>query len=779
MTVIEKVGVIGAGVMGAGIAAQITNAGVPVMLLDIVPEGTDDRNALATGAIAKLRKAEPSAFMDPGNADLITPGNTEDHLGRLSECDWIIEAVVERLEVKRALYGKIHAVRKRDSVVSSNTSTLPLALLTSGLPETFTRDFLITHFFNPPRYMRLLELVTGEHTRPEQAAIIRAFADVALGKGVVDCKDTPGFIANRIGIFWLQCAVTEAIDAGLTVEEADAVLGRPAGVPKTGVFGLLDLVGLDLMPHTLASMTKALPPTDPLHAILREPERVQQMISEGYTGRKGKGGFYRLNTASGRRMKEAIDLQTGAYRPATRANLESLKAARAGGLRALMEHDDQGGRYAWRVLSRTLAYAASLVPEIADEVTAIDSAMRLGYNWKYGPFELIDQLGAPWFAQRLAADHQTVPPLLQQAAATDPPGFYRIDHGQLRYLGTDHAHHRVTRPAGVSLLSDLKRDSQPLLRNASASLWDVGDGIACLEFHTKMNAIDPGVLELLENTLQFVPERGYRAVVIYNEGTHFSVGANLGLALFAANIAAWPEIDAIVGRGQKVYQALKYAPFPVVGAPSGMALGGACEMLLHCDAIQAHAETYMGLVEVGVGVVPAWGGCKELLQRWTTCNHRPRGPMPPVAKAFETISMAVVAKSATEAKALLFLRNGDGITMNRDRLLADAKAKALTLAQGYEPSSTPDFALPGESGRVALSLAVDNFHRLGKATPHDVVVCKQLAKVLSGGETDMTETVSEDQLLALERRTFMELVRHPATLARIEHLLETGKPLRN
>ncbi len=779
MTAIQKVGVIGAGVMGAGIAAHVTNAEVPVVLLDIVPEGARDRNALATGAIARLRKAEPAAFMELRNARLITAGNTEDHLELLAECDWIIEAVVERLEVKRALYGKIHAVRKPGSIVSSNTSTLPLALLTNGLPEAFTRDFLITHFFNPPRYLRLLELVIGQQTRPEHAAIIREFADVALGKGVVDCHDTPGFIANRIGIFWLQCAVTEAIDSGLTVEEADAVLGRPVGIPKTGVFGLLDLVGLDLMPHTLASMAEALPPTDPFHAMLREPELVKKMIAAGYTGRKGKGGFYRLNRSSGKKIKEAIDLNTGAYRPTTEASLESLKAARAGGLRALVEHADKGGRYAWRVLSRTLAYAASLVPEIADEVVAIDSAMRLGYNWKYGPFELIDQLGAPWLVQRLTAEGQTVPALLQQAAEGNRHGFYRVDDGHLHYLDTDHTYHRIERPVGVLRLCDIKRCSRPLISNASASLWDLGDAIACLEFHTKMNTLDPGVLELLEKTLQVVPERGYRALVIYNEGTHFSVGANLGLALFAANIAAWSEIESIVQRGQKVYQALKYAPFAVVGAPSGMALGGACELLLHCDAIQAHGETYMGLVEVGVGVVPAWGGCKELLQRWTACPHCPRGPMPPVMKTFETISMATVAKSAAEAKALLFLRNGDGITMNRDRLLADAKAKALALAQGYTPPPKPAFALPGESGCIALHLAVDNFQRLGKATDHDVVVCKQLAKVVSGGDTDMTEAVSENELLALERRTFMELVRHPATLARVEHMLETGKPLRN
>ena len=776
---IRKVAVIGAGVMGAGIAAHITNAGTPVVLLDIVPEGADDRNVVAAGAVQKLLKAEPAAFMRRQNAKLITVGNIDDHLELLSECDWIVEAVVERLDVKQDLYRRVNAVRKPGSVVSSNTSTIPLRMLTAGLPEEFTRDFLITHFFNPPRYMRLLEVVVGEDTRPDQVAAIRQYADIALGKGVVEGKDTPGFIANRIGIFWLQCAVTEAIEGGLSVEQADAVMSSPVGIPKTGVFGLLDLVGLDLMPHTLTSMAEALPPTDPFHALRREPAVVQRMVAAGYTGRKGKGGFYRLNTSSGKRVKEAIDLNSGDYRPVARARFDSVIAARTGGLKALLEHGDAGGRYAWRVLSRTLGYAASLLPEIANDVVAVDTAMRLGYNWKYGPFELIDRLGAGWFCERLKAEGETAPELLRKAAEAAVGGFYRFQTGAQEYLAVDGSYCPVKRAAGVVLLADVKRRTRPIVANASASLWDIGDGVACFEFHTKMNAIDVGTLELLAKALEVVPGRGLRALVIYNEGTNFSVGANLGLALFAANIAAWPEIESTTRRGQEIYQALKYAPFPVIGAPAGMALGGGCEVLLHCDALQAHAETYMGLVEVGVGVVPAWGGCKELLQRWSASERLPGGPMPPVVKAFETISTATVAKSAAEARALQFLREGDGITMNRDRLLGDAKVKALALAEGYTAPQPPEFALPGESGRIALGLAVDDFHRRGKATTHDVVVSKQLAGVISGGAADVTETLSEDDLLALERKAFMDLVRHPASLARMEHMLETGKPLRN
>ena len=775
MAEIKKVGVIGAGVMGAGIAAHITNAGVPVVLLDIVPEGAEKRDALAEDAVKKLLKADPAAFMHKRNAKLITTGNIEDHLDRVADCDWIIEAVIEKVEAKHAIYGKIDAVRKPGSIVSSNTSTIPLAVLCEGMPGGFARDFLITHFFNPPRYMRLLELVAGETTRADAVQAVRRFADVALGKGVVECKDTPGFIANRIGIYWLQCGVLEAMEAGLTVEEADLVCGRPMGIPKTGVFGLLDLVGLDLMPHVLGSLAGALPETDAFHAVRREPELIRKMIADGYTGRKGKGGFYRLDTSSGKRVKEAIDLETGAYHPAQKPRLDSVEAARKGGLRALMEHPDKGGRYAWRVMARTLGYAAHLAPEIAGDIVAVDEAMRLGFNWKSGPFQLIDQLGAAWFAEKLKTDGLAVPDLLETVGAGT---FYRTDEGRPQHLTFDGGYADVRRATGVLLLSDVKLRSQPLARNASASLWDIGDGVVCLEFHTKMNALDLGTLAMVGKAVDIVAD-GYQALVIYNEGSNFSAGANLGLMLFAANLAAWPMIEDMLVRGQDAYKALKYAPFPVVGAPAGMALGGGCEILLHCDAVQAHAEFYVGLVETGVGVVPAWGGCKEMLVRWSASPLRPRGFMPPVIKVFETVGTATVARSAPEARDLLYLAADDGITMNRDRLLADAKARALDLVDGYTPPQPPEISLPGPAARVALTMVLYGLRKLGKATPHDEVVAKVLAGVLSGDGTDVTESLTEDDLLALERRAFMELVRHPATIARIEHMLDTGKPLRN
>jgi len=773
---IKQAAVIGAGVMGSGIAAHIANAGVPVILLDILPREGANRNAVAEGAIKRLLDSEPAPFMRKANASLITPGNTEDHLALLADCDWIVEAVIENLEVKQALYRKIEAQRKKGSVVSSNTSTIPLGRLVEGLPESFARDFVITHFFNPPRYMRLLEIVVGAKTRPEAVKEIESFGDVALGKGVVRCKDTPGFIANRIGVFWMQSAVTAAVDLDLSVEEADIVMGAPVGVPKTGIFGLLDLAGLDLQPHVDASLAGALPKDDPYQRVRREFPLMKRLIAEGYTGRKGKGGFYRLTRSEGGRTLEAIDLKTGEYRPKRTARLESVEAARAG-MRALVEHPDKGGRFAWRVLAETLSYAALVALEVADDLAAVDRAMRLGFAWKRGPFEMMDKLGAAWFAERLAAEKRDVPPLL--AAAAKAGAFYRVQDGRTQYLTAKGSYTDLVRPEGVLLLSDIKLKSQPVAKNAAASLWDIGDGVACLEFHSKMNALDTDSLAMLRQSLEIV-KTTFKALVIHNEADNFSVGANIGLALFAANVALWPMIEDLVAQGQSTYKALKYAPFPTVGAPAGLALGGGCEVLLHCSAVEAHAETYMGLVETGVGIVPAWGGCKEMLARWSVREGRPGGPMPPVVQSFETISMAKVSRSAAEAQELLFLRPGDGVVMSRDRLLATAKKRALDLAAaGYKPPTPPELRLPGAGGRAALKLAVDNFVLAGKATPHDRVVAGALAQVLSGGETDLTLTVSEDAVTTLEREAFMGLVRQPATLARIEHMLETGKPLRN
>ena len=769
---IRQAAVIGAGVMGSGIAAHIANAGVPVLLLDVVP-------GAAAAALQRMGRAEPAPFMDAAAARLVTPGDLPADLARLAEADWIVEAVIEDPGVKAALYAQLDTVRKPGSVVSSNTSTIPLTKLVSGQSDRFCNDFLITHFFNPPRYMRLLEVVSGPATRPEALAAIADFADRRLGKGVVTCKDTPGFIANRIGAFWIQAAINAAFELGLTVEEADAVCGKPLGLPKTGVFGLIDLVGLDLLPHITRSLLGTLAEGDAFRALYRDHPLFAAMVAAGNTGRKGQGGFYRLEKRpGGKREKQAIDLASGAYRRAEKPQLESVAAARKHPA-ALFDHSDRGGAYARAAMLPTLAYAASLVPEISDDPEAVDRALRLGYNWKFGPFELIDRLGGPWFAAALEKAGLPVPPLV--AAAAGRP-FYRTEAGRLEVLGLDGAYRPVVRPDGVLLLADVKRLGKPVARNPSAALWDIGDGVLCLEFTSKMNTLDPRVFAMIHSAISRIGDGkgAWKALVIHNEGENFSVGANLGLAMFLYNVALWDQIGERIAEGQQSLLALRDAPFPVVAAPTGLALGGGCEVLLNCDAVAAHAELYTGLVEVGVGVLPAWGGSKEMLVRHSLDKKRPGGPMPAIGKAFETIAMAKVAKSAAEAVALKYLRPSDTIVPNRDRLLATAKARALELAADYRPPGPPPrLALPGPAGRVALDLMIEGLRLQGKATPHDITVSRAVATILTGGDTDITQSVGEEELLALELREFMKLVRTPETLDRIEHMLSTGKPLRN
>ena len=773
--VIERAAVIGSGVMGSGIAAHLANAGIPVVLLDIVPAGATDRNALAAGAITRMKTQEPAPFMHPSAAERITAGNIEDSLSLLADCDWIIEAVLEDLDAKRTLYRTIDAVRKPGSMVSSNTSTIPLKLLVDEMPASFAADFCITHFFNPPRYMRLLEIVAGPTTRADALAAVRQCGDVQLGKGVVDCKDTPGFIANRIGTFWMECAVKEAFALGLTVEEADAINGKPLGVPSTGVFGLFDLVGIDLMPHVSKSMLATLPADDGYRAIRVDQPLIHRMIAEGYTGRKGKGGFYKMTKTATGRVKEAMDLVSGQYRPSEAPKLASLQAGRKG-LKALVSHPDRGGVYAWRVVSQTLAYAASLLPEIADTIAQVDEAMRWGYGWEKGPFELLDALGTGWFAERLVKEGRAVPSLLVLAAGRP---FYRVEAGRLEYLALVGAYAPVTRASGVRLLADIKRASKPVAKNPSAALWDVGDGVLCLEFTSKMNALDPFSIAMISQAVTTVGDASGRfsALVIHNEGKNFSVGANLGAVLLAVNLAAYRDLDAGGKAGQQAMKRLKYAPFPVVAAVQGMAFGGGCEVCLHADLVVAHCEVQMGLVETAVGLVPGWGGCKEMIVRGFAKHG---GDLIKVmGGAFETIMMAKSSKSAQHARSLGFLRAGDTITFNRDRLLADAKAKAIELRANFQPTLAPEIRLPGTMAAQMMVSQLAARAAAGQATAHDVVVGTALARVLSGGDANPLDLLSEDQLFDLECAAFGSLVRTPATIARIEHMLTTGKPLRN
>ncbi len=776
-----RAAVLGAGTMGAQLAAHIANAGVPVLLLDRVPDGAPAgdpaaRSALATRALAALERADPPAFMHRRARRLVEAGNLEDDLARLADCDWVVEAVVEDPAVKAALFDRLAGVLKPDAVLTSNTSTLPRALLAKTLPAALQPRFAITHFFNPPRYMRLVELVADGEGDAGPVGALADFLDRGLGKTVVRAKDSPGFIANRIGAFWIQTAINEAVDRSIGVAAADAVLSRPFGIPKTGVFGLVDLVGLDIMPAVARALSATLPADDPFQAIARPQPLITRLIADGYTGRKGKGGFYRLNRTGGQRVKEAVDLATGTYAPAGKPRLEDIAGARDAA--GLLAGDAPAARYAAAVMTATLAYAAAVAPAIADDVAAVDEAMVAGYNWRHGPFRLIDRIGAGRLAEYLTAAGAAVPPLLTRAA--EAGGFYhRAADGAATCLSAAGRPAPVVRRAGTLALDDVRRAGAPLFRNGSAALWDIGDGVTLVEFTAKMNTLDADVFACLREAIRITGD-GYRALVIGNEAENFCVGASIGFGLFAANLAAWDRLDAAIRDGQDTFRALATAPFPVVGAPSGLALGGGLEVLMHCDHVQAHSETYAGLVEVGVGIIPAWGGATRLLLRQLAQTRRPGGPMPAIAEAFTTIALAKVAKSAAEARDLGYFRAEDTITMNRDRLLADAKARARALADGYRPPPPPDpVALPGRTGAVALGLQVDAFARLGQATPHDVVVAGELATVLTGGDCDWTEPVDEQHLLDLERAAFGRLVRTEATLARMEHMLATGKPLRN
>lgn len=800
MSEIKKVAVIGSGVMGSGIAAQIANAGYPVILLDIKLEGKD----LAKDAVAKMLKTDPAPFMHKRNAKLITTGNLDDDLELLGDCDWIVEVVLEDLAIKHQTYEKLEAHRKKGSIITSNTSTIPLHKLVEGQPDSFAKDFMITHFFNPPRYMRLLELIVGEKTDKAAVETIKEFCDIELGKGVVLCNDTPGFIANRLGVFWMQQAVNVAVEDNVPIEIADAIMGKPVGIPKTAAFALIDLVGIDLMPKLAASMLSTLPEKDAYRDIYKDYGFIHGMIEAGYTGRKGKGGFFRLNPDAPKGVKEKQVLKLNAdnfdesqYAKASKPSLASVAAGKKG-LRAVMEAGDEGSDYAWKVLGPTLAYAASLVPEIADTIYDVDEAMKLGYNWKMGPFEMIDKLGPAWFAEKLKADGIDVPELVTKVGEGT---FFRIENGKPQYFGTDGNYHDVARPDGVMLLSDIKLRSEPVAKNSGATLWDIGDGVLCFEQHTKMNTFDEQVFEMIAVAIKTIGDGSgeYKALVIYNEASHFSAGANLGLALFMINLGMWAQVEQFIAAGQEMFQKLKHSSFPVVAAPSGMALGGGCEILLHSNAIQAHAETYTGLVEVGVGVIPGWGGCKEMIIRTQEKEQAafdkkidtfgkpamwfapPTSPMGATRKAFETIGVATVAKSAQEAKSIGYFRESDGITMNRDRLLYDAKQRALAMAENYEaPEKRDDIRLGGPTAKMALDMAVSDLHKSGKATDYDVVVSDHLAEVLSGGDkADWTQPVSEDDLLKLELKQFSALVKNEGTMARIEHMLEKGKPLRN
>ncbi|MAU85374.1 MAG: 3-hydroxyacyl-CoA dehydrogenase [Euryarchaeota archaeon] len=775
---IEKVAVIGSGVMGAGIAAHCANAGCEVLLLDIVPKDNQDRSAIARKSIQMMHKSNPEMLMHKRNAMRITAGNIEDDLHLLKNYDWVVEVIVENLQIKKNLYSRLSDCIGPSTILSSNTSTIPRSELVSELSKDISSRFLITHFFNPPRYLPLLEVVTSPEVNDEVVSTFCDFADRRLGKRVTICNDSPGFIGNRLGVYFVQRAIKATLDHGLSVEQADAMLGRPIGLPKTAVFALMDLIGIDLIPKVGESLQSRLEQEDPFHKITGPGEDIIiTMIEEGNTGRKGKGGFYRLSRDNGKKVKEARDLYSGEYHKANRrASFPSAKMGKRG-LSALMDCDDDGARFVTDVLLDTLAYAAYIVPDVSDDIYSIDGAMKVGYNWKKGPFEMMDSIGVTSMVKRLRETGREIPKFLSQAE--EKGSFYNIKDGEILRLSPSGEMVLVERPKETLNVADLKRRGQPLKRNGSASIWDMGDEVLLVEYHTKMNAMDPMNIEMLVNAVDIAESDGFKGIVIGNDASNFCAGANLGLALFAANLGAWKDLEDFITLGQDTYQTLKYCDVPVVAASAGLSLGGGAEVLMHCDAVQAHAESYVGLVEVGVGVVPAWGGCKELLGRLVEYGLVTNGPMGAAMKAFETIGTAQVAKSAEQARSLGFLAPTDNITMNRDRLLADAKSKVLELHEDYTPPEPRTYALPGPTGMAALSLALNDLSLSGQATPHDVVVATRLAQILTGGQTDITETLEEDDILSMEKETFANLLKHLDTLDRVQHMLETGKPLRN
>lgn len=809
---IQKAAVIGAGAMGSGIAAQLANAGVEVYLLDIVPKDAANRNMIAENAIQRMLKATPATdplnagFMDAANAQRITTGNIEDHLAlAVEDADWIVEVVIENLDIKRNLYAQLETLAKPTAIISSNTSTIPLRDLTEGRSDAFRQRFLITHFFNPPRFMHLLEIVAGDSTRSDIMETMRQFGDVRLGKNVIICKDTPAFLANRIGIYFMFRAITEAIEQQMKIEEVDAVLGSPIGFPKEGIFGLLDLVGIGIIPLVTASLLKTLPEDDPFRKFDHDRGLmlVDRLLKEGCTGRNSpKGGFYRMQKQpGGSKQKQVISLGSEDYYAFEKPKLKHVSEAKKHGPRAVFESDGKLGRFAWVVVRDTLLYAAYLIPEIADDIADVDAALRGGYNAKWGPFEQIDQVGMEWFTQKVKEDGIPLPPVL--ALANNRP-FYKEQDSKLYRLVFDFErqtaeYQELPSQPGVLRLADIKRRSKPLVTHYSASLWDIGDGVTCLEFHSKMNTLDPSILWVANESIRFMQQHRaqYKAMVIYNEAKNFSLGANIGLvdaALKASQSSLLKQcglsgvvsngvfntVEAMIYQGQSVFSALKNASFPVVGAPNGMALGGGCEILLHCDALQASAETYMGLVESGVGLIPAWGGCARYLERCQKAPGMQGGTIPPVRTAFQNILMPQfsVSTSAQDAFKKHWLRPQDPITMNPDRLLFDAKKLALELAKQYTPPPPVQYRLPGAAGRAALNMAIDDFYIKGDATYHDIIVADALAETLTGGITDSTTTVTESDIAQLERENFLSLLHTKQTQKRIAHTLKSGKPLR-
>lgn len=804
---IEKAAVLGAGTMGARIAAHLANTGVPCFLLDIVPreltaeenrkgltlESPAVRNRFALAGIEAAKKSRPAAFFVSDFARLIRPGNFEDNLEWCKEADWIVEAVTEDLEIKRNLLARVEKHRRPGTIVSTNTSGLPIHLVAEGRSDDFQAHWAGTHFFNPPRYMKLVELIAGPRTEPEVLDSLAEICDRRLGKGVVRAKDTPNFIANRIGTYAMLNVLRQMEALDMTIEEVDACTGPAIGQPKSATFRTADIVGLDVLAHVVRNIHENVP-HDESREMYRLPSFLEEMLRRGWLGEKSGQGFYKRVKKGGDSEILTLDLRTMEYRPRQKAKFGSIEAGKQiddthDRLRALIapalesQGGDKANQFLWACLGGSSLYAARRLPEIANTITDVDSAMRWGFAWELGPFEIWDAIGVGRMAGALEKQGAALPSLVEKVLASPKQSFYDSEKGTARYFDIESGSHQpVEELAGVIVLKSLKERTPVVQGNAGASLIDLGDGVLCCEFHSKMNSIGADLVAMIQAGIHRL-HSDFDAMVIANQAPNFSVGANLMLLLIGAQEGEWDDIHMAVRQFQRINMAIKYAPRPIVVAPQGMALGGGCEISLHGARIHAAAEAYIGLVETGVGLIPGGGGTKEMLIRANEDAAAAGDDLDlfhALKPIFENIAMAKVSTSGEEARSLGYLRASDLISMNRDRQVADAKQTALAMVRaGYHPPPPAQIKILGEEFLAAAKLAIHMMIRGEYASEHDGVVARKLAWILAGGNVTAPQTVSEQYVLDLEREAFVSLCGERKTQERIAHTLKTGKPLRN
>ena len=738
---IKNVVVIGSGTMGSGIAAHLCNANIPVTLLDLKTE-------ISEKARERIHKSRPPLLIDKSKINNIKIGNISDNFDVVKEADWIVEAVVERIDVKHQIYEKIFKSRKVGAIVSSNTSSIPIKVLSQNLTDTEKKDFCITHFFNPVRYMGLLEIVKNENTDLNKINQLKEFCEIELGKGAIVCNDTPGFLGNRVGVYAMQIAMTEAFKMKLSVEEADAIFGRPMGIPKTGVFGLYDLIGIDLMADVLKSFIKELPKTDEFHEVAKEIPLVKKLIETGYTGRKGKGGFYRINKSGATKVMEAINLETGDYSPSKKIDIKSDKVDLSG----LINRKDRYGEYAWSVISKIIKYASSLVPGITNQFNDIDEAMRLGFNWAKGPFEMLEEIGVKNFFNKV--DDFSGNNFLEELNKSKNENFY----GERQKY------------TNIETLGKVKKTAVRLDGNDSAKIFRFND-YNIVEFTTKANALDYDSMDALKKATD-------KPLIIINESMQFSAGVNLTYTMQFAEKNDFKSIEKFIKYFQETCKHLKYSKYPVISAPSGLTLGGGFEVMVQSNFVASHTNIVVGLVETIVGLIPAGGGCKEMLGRWLETEEAKKDPNFAPLKVFDIIGYGKTATSPVEAEPLKYLRPGDKKIMNRNSLLEVSK-KILSENKNFTAPEQLKFKLPGESVRVEMNKIIEKLYNEKIILDHGVEVAKELANVLSGGDTTIDKTLSEDDLFKLELDAFMKLIETKKTQDRIKHTLATGKPLVN